>query len=617
MNQRRPAILLCLCLILLSALPTTALTTDLQAAIEESTPSAEQNISPANPTQEQNPMENNESASLPEPPTREMDLETKDLRRTQNPASEPFRVEGDNLTEGENDDYYYDTSRNQLVILENKPFTIKMSDPSASASSIGIRVYAKDADITLDNVNIDTTSTTNSAIEIRQGPATIRLSGNNILISPDNAEGIQLLSSLTITSSNGDGNSNGTLTVTGGSGAAGIGPAKTRIVTAKLMIRGGTIIAQGGTNAAGIGGGEHDGEGKNASNITISGGDVTATGGDNAAGIGGGQNGNASDITISGGTVTATGGSGGAGIGGGSDGNGSKIAISGGTVNATGDTNAAGIGIGGNGSQSQITIRGGTVTASVQNSNGGIAIGGGSNATVMISPSSGHKIEATGGTNLADATPINGSPFTGSQNIADRIGSFTFFQSTTSAYTPPAPPAVRRYRIELAAEPTEGGAVSGEGRYKRNTEVTVNAAPNSGYRFVHWTENGEIMSTEANYTFSVKKNRMLVAVFAKDIVPTLEKETDDPSHSWTISFNKELDPADVTSENFYIQDANGKLLQGIRPVLLENSRQVRMENTTRFEENKDYFLVIRKGVRSAKERALAKDVIMKFQYKIK
>ncbi len=47
-----------------------------------------------------------------------------------------------------------------------------------------------------------------------------------------------------------------------------------------------------------------------------------------------------------------------------------------------------------------------------------------------------------------------------------------------------------------------------------DNEAIVQATPNSGYTFINWTENGEVVSTEANYCFAVNEDRNLVANFA-------------------------------------------------------------------------------------------------------
>ena len=69
------------------------------------------------------------------------------------------------------------------------------------------------------------------------------------------------------------------------------------------------------------------------------------------------------------------------------------------------------------------------------------------------------------------------------------------------------------YTINVSASPTDGGTVSGGGTYNQGASCTVSATANSGYSFVNWTENGNAVSTNANYTFNVTGNRTLVANF--------------------------------------------------------------------------------------------------------
>ena len=71
------------------------------------------------------------------------------------------------------------------------------------------------------------------------------------------------------------------------------------------------------------------------------------------------------------------------------------------------------------------------------------------------------------------------------------------------------------YTVELSANPTEGGTVSGGGLYNSGSTATVTATPATGYRFVNWTENGEEVSTDAEYSFTASGNRELVANFEK------------------------------------------------------------------------------------------------------
>ena len=69
------------------------------------------------------------------------------------------------------------------------------------------------------------------------------------------------------------------------------------------------------------------------------------------------------------------------------------------------------------------------------------------------------------------------------------------------------------YTIEAEPNPAQGGTVSGAGDYKDSASATVTAAPNAGFRFLEWTENGSQTSTDASYTFTVSSNRKLTAVF--------------------------------------------------------------------------------------------------------
>ena len=57
------------------------------------------------------------------------------------------------------------------------------------------------------------------------------------------------------------------------------------------------------------------------------------------------------------------------------------------------------------------------------------------------------------------------------------------------------------YTITVSANPTNGGTVTGGGTYNEGTYCSVFATPNSGYEFVNWTENGNVVSNQTSYTF--------------------------------------------------------------------------------------------------------------------
>jgi len=73
--------------------------------------------------------------------------------------------------------------------------------------------------------------------------------------------------------------------------------------------------------------------------------------------------------------------------------------------------------------------------------------------------------------------------------------------------------AQTQYTITLSAQPTSTGTVTGGGTFNSGTQITVTATPANGYRFVSWTENTNIVSISACYTFNVSNARTLTANF--------------------------------------------------------------------------------------------------------
>ena len=69
------------------------------------------------------------------------------------------------------------------------------------------------------------------------------------------------------------------------------------------------------------------------------------------------------------------------------------------------------------------------------------------------------------------------------------------------------------YTVTLSANPGEGGSVAGAGTYTDGSSVTVSVIAQRPYTFINWTENGEVVSTDASYTFTVNGDRTLVANF--------------------------------------------------------------------------------------------------------
>lgn len=69
------------------------------------------------------------------------------------------------------------------------------------------------------------------------------------------------------------------------------------------------------------------------------------------------------------------------------------------------------------------------------------------------------------------------------------------------------------YTVGASVSPKDAGTVTGAGTYNTGTTATVIATPSNGYSFVNWTEGGNVVSTNNSYSFTVDKNRSLVANF--------------------------------------------------------------------------------------------------------
>lgn len=75
--------------------------------------------------------------------------------------------------------------------------------------------------------------------------------------------------------------------------------------------------------------------------------------------------------------------------------------------------------------------------------------------------------------------------------------------------------------ITVSASPSGGGRVSGGGTFKAGSSRTVTAAPNAGYVFANWTENGGVVSGSASCTFTLRSDRNLVANFIPNPFPAV------------------------------------------------------------------------------------------------
>jgi Divergent InlB B-repeat domain/PEGA domain len=70
------------------------------------------------------------------------------------------------------------------------------------------------------------------------------------------------------------------------------------------------------------------------------------------------------------------------------------------------------------------------------------------------------------------------------------------------------------YNINTSVNPSNSGSVTESNTYVQGDEVTLEAVPSTGYSFINWTENDQIISADLIYIFIADGDRNLVANFS-------------------------------------------------------------------------------------------------------
>ena len=97
-----------------------------------------------------------------------------------------------------------------------------------------------------------------------------------------------------------------------------------------------------------------------------------------------------------------------------------------------------------------------------------------------------------------------------------------------------AAPSTEPVNIEVSASPAQGGTVTGDGVYTFGESCTVTATANTGYYFIGWTENGEVISNDLEISFVALNDRNLVATFIQAVEIGISETTNNylPSYSY-------------------------------------------------------------------------------------
>ncbi len=150
-----------------------------------------------------------------------------------------------------------------------------------------------------------------------------------------------------------------------------------------------------------------------------------------------------------------------------------------------------------------------TLSASVNPANSGTISDGNGNISGNVTYNHGTSVSltATAATGYTfqnwtvDGSTVSGNPTSITMN-ADHTVTANFQHNS--------------YAITATASPAAGGTVSGDGTHNYGAAATLSATPSTGYHFVNWTENGDEVSTDAAYSFTVTGARDLVANFTPD-----------------------------------------------------------------------------------------------------
>jgi len=121
-------------------------------------------------------------------------------------------------------------------------------------------------------------------------------------------------------------------------------------------------------------------------------------------------------------------------------------------------------------------------------------------------------VSGTNGTNTDGAYPVAGLAST--NNILYGTAPLGGTNGAGTVYSIIIPSV---YTLAVSASPAEGGVVSGGGSFPPGSTNIVTAMTNTNYSFVSWTQNGNVVSTNAIYPVSLNGNVSLVANFSNNL----------------------------------------------------------------------------------------------------
>ncbi len=164
--------------------------------------------------------------------------------------------------------------------------------------------------------------------------------------------------------------------------------------------------------------------------------------------------------------------------------------------------------------------------------------------TVSADPAEGGTVSgggtySDGETATLNATPNSGYLFSGWYKDGTKVWSnksFSFKVKENVTYTAEFSKLSMGFAVNAAADPPEGGTVSGDGAYSDGQTAMLSATPNSGYHFIGWYNGSSVVSSKASFGFTVTESVNLTAKFEKDAdAPYTVTVSADPAEGGTVS----------------------------------------------------------------------------------
>jgi len=118
-----------------------------------------------------------------------------------------------------------------------------------------------------------------------------------------------------------------------------------------------------------------------------------------------------------------------------------------------------------------------------------------------------------------------------------------------------------RYLVSVSANDEAFGTATGGGNYDENATATVTATAYTGYKFVNWTKNDEIVSTLNPYSFIVTEDTELVANFEEAVGITDIKLSNLKIFPNPTTGELKIDNEEMRIDNVEVYDMMGRLLQ--------------------------------------------------------